>query len=131
MGWFLAEAHTPNGPMLVRCLNRLSPVQAPDLDQHVAVTAQFPAATSAGMPGPGDEDALTDLEENLDAVLQEAGLLVAVQTGAGRRTFHCYLDSTTHDAEQLTKAAQRTPGIRAHVQAQLDPSWEAVQPFRV
>ncbi|MCF4121698.1 DUF695 domain-containing protein [Antribacter sp. KLBMP9083] len=132
MGWFLAEAWTPHGPMLVRCLNRLSPVQAPDLDQHVAITAEFRAATSAGMPGPDDENDLANLESSLHAVMEEgAGQIVAVQTGGGRRTFHCYVDSTTSGADELKKAARGSAGARVRVRARLDPSWEAVRPFRV
>lgn len=127
MGWLLAEAHTPHGPRLVRCLNRLSPVQAPDLDQHVAVIAQFRTVTSTGMPGPGDEDVLADLERILDAVLEGVGRMVAVQTGGGSRTFHCYIDSTSSGASKVTKAV----GARAQVHTRLDPSWAAVQPFRV
>lgn len=131
MGWLLAEARTPLGPMLVRCLNRLSPVQAPDLDQHVAITAEFRAATSAGMPGPGDENDLANLERSLDAVLEGVGQVVAVQTGGGSRTFHCYVDSTTSGADELKKAARSSAGARVRVHARLDPSWEAVKPFRV
>jgi hypothetical protein len=131
MGWLLAEARTPHGPMVVRCLNRLMPVQAPNLDQHVAITIEFGAATSAGMPGPGEGDDLADLESILDAALTGVGQIVAVQTGGGSRTFHCYVDSTTRGADELRKVGRSSAGTRVHVHARLDPSWEAVQSFRV
>jgi hypothetical protein len=131
MGWLLAEVRTPHGPMVVRCLNRLAPVQAPDLDQHVAITTEFHAATPAGMPGPGDDDYLADLESALGAAADGVGQIVAVQTGGGSRTVHCYVDSTTSGADELKKAASSSAGTRVRVQTRLDPSWEAVRPFRV
>lgn len=131
MGWLLAEARTPHGPMIVRCLNRLMSVQAPDLDQHVAVTVALGDPTEAGLPGPRDEQDLADLERALQVAVNGVGQIVAVRTGDGSRTFHCYVDSATTGARDLKEAASVSAGARAHVHARLDPSWEAVQPFRV
>lgn len=131
MGWLLAEAQTPGGPMLVRCLNRLVSVQAPDLDQHVAITVEFRDAGQVGMPGPGDERNLADLESTLEATLDGVGQIVAVRTGDGSRTFHCYVDSASNGAHDLRKAARGSGEARVHVHTRLDPSWEAVLPFRV
>jgi hypothetical protein len=131
MGWLLAEAQTPHGPMLVRCLNRLVSVQAPDLDQHVAITVEFRGVTQMGMPGPNDDQDLADLESTLEAAVNGVGQIVAVRTGDGSRTFHCYVDSATSGAHDLRKAARGSAGAQVHVHARLDPSWEAVQPFRV
>lgn len=129
MGWLVAEARTPHGPMLVRCLNRLSPVQAPDLDHHVAITAEFRAGTSAGMPGPRDESDLADLERALSAAVDGVGQVVAVQTGGGSRTFHVYADNK--GADDLKTKVRTFSGARVRVHAALDPSWDAVRPFRV
>lgn len=130
MGWTLLRGAGPNGPVLVACLNRLSSVQAPDHDQHVAVSVPFSDRTPDGWPGPGSLALLQGLEDHLGAIVGRSGRLLAVESSAGVRTFHFYVDSTTPAADQLRVASagwqQGTVGVRGEP----DPSWQAVAAFR-
>ena len=130
MGWTLLRGNGPKGPVLVSCLNRLSSVQAPDYDEHVAVTVPFSDATAEGWPGPGSLELLQALEDHLSRIVGGSGQVVAVESCAGVRTLHFYVDSTTPAADQLRVAAggwqQGTVGVRSRP----DPSWAAVAAFR-
>lgn len=130
MGWALMEGQGPRGPVLVLALNRLSSVQAPDLDQHVAVDVPYADRTEAGLPGAGSLDALRHLEEHLSQRIDGSGRLVAVESSAGVRTLHFYVDSTTTAADQVRVASEGWPQGRVTVNVELDPGWEAVRPFR-
>lgn len=130
MGWTLLRGEGPRGPLLVSRLNRLSPVQAPQHDQHAAVTVPFSDQTAAGLPGPGSLDTLNAFENHLTAIVKGSGQLVAVETSAGVRTLHYYLDSGTPAAAQLEAATHGWQQGRVTVGASRDPAWEAVRAFR-
>ncbi len=130
MGWTMLRGEGPRGPLLVTRLNRLSPVQAPQHDQHAAVRVPFSDQTAAGLPGPGSLDALRAFENHLTAIVKGSGQLVAVETSGGFRTLHYYVDSGTPAAAQLEAATRGWEQGRVGVEARRDPAWEAVRCFR-
>ncbi|MGC3994466.1 MAG: DUF695 domain-containing protein [Propionicimonas sp.] len=130
MGWTLQRGNGPRGPVLVSRLNRLSPVQAPDHDEHVAVVVPFRDVTEDGWPGTGSLDALRDFEDHLGRILRGSGQLVAVETSGGVRTLHYYVDSTTPAAGQVKAAVVGWDQGVVTVKSQSDPAWKAVAAFR-
>lgn len=130
MGWTLLRGDGPRGPVLVTCLNRLSPVQAPDHDEHVAVTVPFRDLTADGWPGAESLDALRAFEDHLNSIVHGSGQLVALETSGGVRTLHYYVDSTTPAAGQLKAAIGGWDQGATTISAHPDPAWEAVAIFR-
>lgn len=130
MGWSVAQGQGPRGPVLVTCLSRLSPVQAPEHDQHVAVTVPYADRTAEGWPGPGSLEALRDLESHLEEAAEGAGQVVAVESAAGVRVMHFYVDSTTPAAEQIRAATSGWDQGKVVVTVEDDPAWEGVSRFR-
>lgn len=130
MGWTLLRGDGPRGPVLVSCLNRLSPVQAPNHDEHVAVTVPFRDVTADGWPGAGSLNALRAFEDHLNSIVQGSGELVALETSGGFRTLHYYVDSTTPAADQLQAAVHGWDQGSVTLSAHPDPAWEAVALFR-
>ncbi|MGJ3507502.1 DUF695 domain-containing protein [Enemella sp. A6] len=131
MGWTMLEGDSPDGPILVRCLQRLSPVQALDFDQHVSVVVRFSDVTAEGWPGPRSMEALARFENDLAAAVFGKGQVVAVHTRSGVRVLEFYVDSTTDAAEVLQTAAKRWRQGKVEIEVDLDPGWEAVQAFRI
>lgn len=130
MGWSMLRADGPRGPVLVMCLNRLAPVQAPHHDEHVAVRVPFLDVTPDGWPGPGSLDRLRAFEDHLAELVRESGQLVAVETSGGVRTLHFYVDSTTPASAQLQVGTAGWDQGSITVSALNDPSWDAVKSFR-
>lgn len=131
MGWTMLQGQGSNGPLLVMCLNRLVSVQAPDFDQHVAVTAEYRDLSPDGWPGEGSLDALRVFEDHLSGIIAGSGMLVAVESCAGVRTMHYFVDSTTPAGEQLRAATSGWNQGRVTITAEIDPSWEAVKRLRM
>lgn len=130
MGWAMLRGSGPRGPVLVTCLNRLSPIQAPDHDEHVTVGVPFRDLTGEGWPGQGSLDALRSFEDHLGSIVYGSGQLVAVETSDGVRTLHFYVDSATPAAGQLQAAVAGWNQGRVTVNAHPDPAWDAVSAFR-
>lgn len=129
MGWSVLQGSGPAGPVLVMRLNRLSSIQAPHHDRHAAVLVPFTDLTPDGWPGRRSLDALHGFENHLRDIVRGSGQLVAVETCAGVRTMHFYLDSATPAVAQLEAAISGWPQGRVIVESDLDPSWEAVRVF--
>ncbi len=128
--WTLLQGEGPRGPVLVLARTVLAPVQAPDLDRHVAVATPYADRTEHGFPGDASLEALRQLEDHLVARLGAGGLLAAVVTEAGVRTFHFYVDGSGPGQQVLTTAAGGWAEGRVKVTAEHDPGWHAVAPFR-
>lgn len=130
MGWTVLEGDGPRGPVTILCQSRLSSVQAPDLDQHIAVEVPYRDQTPNGWPGPGSLDALRGFEEHLEAIVGASGRVVAVESCAGVRTMHFYVDSTSPALAQLQAASGGWKQGRVKFNSEYDPGWSAVQQFR-
>lgn len=131
MGWTVLSGDGPEGPVLVSCLSRLSSVQAPDCDQHVGAMVEFADVTAEGFPGEGSFGALGAFEDQLVAAAGDRGRLVAVETAAGRRTLHFYVDSASEAAARLEAAAHGWQQGLVTVNTRLDPAWQVVSQFRM
>jgi len=129
MGWTMLQGSHNGSPVIVRCLSRLRPIQAPMLDQHVAVSILFDDRTPAGLPGPECLEALQDFEDRLTETLGDAGQPVAIETSDGNRTIHLYVDSATTAVTTIEAAARTWVHSRIEVTTAVDPGWEAVCHF--
>lgn len=130
MSWVILSAETPTGPMLVRCLSRLSPVQAPQLETHVELQIPYTDLTAEGFPGEGSFSALEDLEGRLEEALAGQGVVAAVVSHAGRRTIHLFVDPASSAVERVRDVVATWPQGAVTVASRRDPAWEAVQQFR-
>ncbi len=128
--WSMLQGEGPRGPVLVMARTVLAPVQAPDLDRHVAVSVPFADRTEAGFPAETSLQALRDLEDHLVDRLGSGGRLLAHATQAGVRTLHFYVDGTGPGEDVLRTAADGWRDGAVSVTAQPDPGWQAVAPFR-
>jgi hypothetical protein len=129
MGWSLMRGQSPDGPVLVTCLNRLKSIQAPLFDLHAEVKIPFRDKTAEGWPGPGSLDSLRQLQDHLETVISGVGMIVAIQTLAGTRTMHFYLDSDSPAFEQLRVATKIWDQGTVVVTSEPDPSWQRVRQF--
>lgn len=130
MGWTLLRGQGPEGPVVATTLRRLSPVQAPHLDQHVRVDVPYGDLTTDGFPGRGSLDLLRALEDHVVGIIGDSGRLIAVESSAGTRTLHLYVDSTTPAAAQVQAATRGWAQGAPRVTAGQDPGWKAVQHLR-
>lgn len=130
MGWTLLRGRGPEGPILATTLRRLSSVLAPELDQHVRVDVPYADRTTEGFPGPDSLDALRALEDHVAEIVGTSGRLVAIESSAGIRTLHFYVDATTPTAAQVHAATRGWTQGEPRVTAATDPGWRAVQHLR-
>lgn len=131
LGWSLLEGETPQGPVMVMTMNRLSSALAPELDEHAAVHITYSDLTEDGLPGPESLDQLRAFEDHLIEIVGPSGLLVAVESCAGVRTAHFYVDSATPAVAQLEAAVTGWTQGPVTVLAEPDPAWECVAQFRL
>lgn len=130
-GWALLRGQGPHGPVMVSCLSRLAAIQAPDHDQHVALSVPYTDRTDEGWPGADTLNALQGFEDHLIGIVKGSGQLVAAETSNGTRTMHFYVDSGTPAAGQLQAAARDWNQGTVRVVATADPSWQQVADFRL
>lgn len=128
--WAILQGEGPRGQILVTARSVLASVQAPDLDRHVAIAVPFSEQTEAGFPGERSLDALRALEDHLVDRLGTGGLLLAHATEAGVRTMHFYVDGAGPGEEVLRTAVSGWTEGKVKVDAEPDPGWRAVAPFR-
>ena len=126
----ILQGEGPRGQILVTARSVLASVQAPDLDRHVAIAVPFSEQTEAGFPGERSLDALRALEDHLVDRLGSGGQLLAHATAAGVRTLHFYVDGAGPGEEVLRTASSGWTEGAVVVEAEHDPGWQAVAPFR-
>lgn len=129
--WALLQGEGPNGPVLAAARSPLHPIFGPMFTRHVASHVPYGEQTEAGLPGPEVLDALRDLEDSLEAALGIDGLLVAHESSAGMRVFHCYVDPESDVVDRLVAVLDPWPDgdVRVRV-TDGDPGWEAVRHLR-
>lgn len=101
----------------------------PRFDQHVAVTARYPARPN-GLPTDEALAQLRDLEDRIESVLPPDGEVIAHETTNGVRTIHVYADSTTDKADAVSSVAASYHALNTTVTANSDPGFEAVAHLR-
>ncbi|MDQ0736103.1 DUF695 domain-containing protein [Arthrobacter agilis] len=127
-GWLVMQGTLGAGdPILVRVLRPLRWIDHPRFDLHTALRVPFDA-DERGLPRPEALATLDELEEALVRALGPRGMLVAVETSKGARTFHFYSDSEDQNGRDVLDAAarERRPVSARHA---LDPGWRKVQDF--
>ncbi len=130
-GWALLQGSTADGDPVVALAQRpLKAVTAPQLDTYVRVAVPYTDRTDAGLPGPGSLDELRSFEEHLRERLGGSGRIVAVQSSAGVRVMHAFVDGTTPAAGQLEAAVTGWPQGRVSVESMPDPGWDHVAHLR-
>ena len=127
--WRLMSADPPEGRLVVSAMVPLSPTVAAQLDDHVQVVVPYAGRTPEGLPDGATLDRLRALEDHLTERLGGSGMTVAVETLAGRRTLHYYVDSTTPAADVLKAAVAGWPEGGVEVRAKHDPGWHGVRQF--
>ncbi len=127
--WQILQATNGSGrPVLALVRLPLTSAAAPHLDAHVRVELPY-AAEDSGLPQEAALDQLRDLEDRLEAVLQDDGRVVAHETTDGRRTLHVYVDRTTDGPDRVAATVAGHPGSRTTVTD--DPGWDAVAHLRL
>jgi hypothetical protein len=127
--WRLMRADRPEGPLMVTAMVPLSPTVAAQFDDHVQVVVPFAGRTPEGLPDEATLDGLRALEDHLTERLGGSGMTVAVETLAGRRILHYYVDSTTPAADVLKAAVTGWPDGGVDVRVDHDAGWHGVRQF--
>lgn len=116
-------------PVIVIARRPLKRVEFPLFDLRIEARLLLDAPTQDGLPPPGMLGELTSLEEDLTERLGESGVLAAVITCDGVRTFHVYCD------QEGAAPAIAQGWVAAHPERtivlafELDPGWTTVAPF--
>lgn len=128
--WVLMEGRTGTGSrVLVTARRPLRWIDAPLLDQHIAVTLPYRGHQQDGLPTSESLDELRDSEDDLTATLGRRAELLAHETTECRRTLHYYSDSDDAAVAELVQQwATRHPD--ATVDIAHDPAWTALRPYR-
>ncbi|ARC57603.1 hypothetical protein AS850_11025 [Frondihabitans sp. 762G35] len=126
--WHVLRGRSATGSDILAVARRpLRWIDHPLLDQHASVTLRFDP-DDGGMPTPDSLDRLRDHEDRLMEAIGGRGLLLAHETGAGRRTLHVYVDSEDQNgADSIAGFAVRHADTT--VEFELDPSWRAMRRF--
>lgn len=127
--WRILQGEGPDGPVLVSAMVPLCATVAAQLDRHLPVVVPYAGRTEQGFPDGSTLEALRRLEDHLTERLGTSGRLVAVETSAGRRTLHYYVDSTSPAPDVVRAAVTGWPDGAVEVGGGLDPGWQAVRPF--
>ena len=126
--WVLAQWQDKGGvPGLATFRSGLRWVDHPTLDRHQIVTAEY-ASQENGLPADAASlDALSEIESELESLLDSRGILIGYETHRGVRTYHAYTDGE----DQNTDAAlgEWARNRRLPLDAQPDPSWTQVRHF--
>ncbi|WP_344437871.1 DUF695 domain-containing protein [Kitasatospora nipponensis] len=127
----LVNGVRPDGrPVMGIVQTRLSPVDRPLFDQHIAIAVPYRATTPAGLnPGPAGER-LRAFEDTLLELVGDEAEVPAVISADGVRTFHCYADATGGVAERIRGWRHGWPDGRVRIDVRLDPQWQAVSAYR-
>ena len=129
--WQVLHGDTPQGPLVAMVRVPLVALSAPHLDRHVAVRVPYTDVEDEGLPGPDSLPELRDLEDHLVERLEGHGECVAVESCAGRRVLHFYVDAATPAHEQLRVAASGWTQGEVGLTVTSDPGWRKVQHLRV
>lgn len=124
--WTLAEWIAKDGrPGLAMSRRGVRWIDHPTLDRHHVLTSSYPAQEN-GLPRDAAVlGALRDLESEIDAALDGAGIVVGHETHAGERRFHVYTDGEDERAAAALSVLAARAGTRAA--ARPDPSWTEVR----
>ncbi|WP_238012245.1 DUF695 domain-containing protein [Dactylosporangium sp. AC04546] len=125
--WVVFSGSRRGAPLTGLAQRPLRSVRWPRFDTHVAVTLPY-AAEENGLPDDETLDGLREFEDTVLAAALDDGELLVVETSAGERTLHYYVDGATPAADALIAAARRWP--RGRAERGLDPSFEAIAQFR-
>jgi len=121
--WVMLQGSTPTGaPVLAMTQRPLWWIDHPTLDQHQIITLPYRQRREDGLPAP---DALAELQQLEDDLVQWAepqAMLLAHETGEGRRLLHLYSDSEDQNmSDRISSWVRRTP--RATLTVRRDPGW--------
>ena len=126
--WVLAQWQAADGsPGLAMFRRGLRWVDHATLDRHQTVSFSYPAKDD-GLPR--NQETLEDLrqlQDELELHLGQRGLLVAVETISGRRTFHAYTDGEDQNVDDAI--IQWARSRKASIDSQPDPGWLHVRHF--
>jgi hypothetical protein len=125
--WAIAQLTDRRGAAVVaRFRTDVRWIDQPTYDVHHTVVLAYPKEAN-GMPKPGTTAALDELEDGLERAISGRGIVLAHETGAGVRTVHLYTDSEDQNATEAVRAAARV--VRAKVNSESDPQWQAVRVY--
>ena len=129
--WQILHGETADGPMVAMVRVPLTPLSAPEYDQHVAVSVPYTDVEPSGLPGSDSLPGLRDLEDHLVERVEGSGECVAAESCDGVRLLHFYVDSSTPACEQLRVAAAGWDQGPVTVEVSDDPGWRSVAHLRV
>ncbi|MEV7230395.1 DUF695 domain-containing protein [Polymorphospora sp. NPDC051019] len=125
--WELRELRDGRRTYIASLRHPLKPVRWPHLDTHLRVEVGFPGVGDSGMP---DDTTLADLralEARLMAALGADAVLVAHETRAGRRIFHCYAEADRPTEATAAAVIGGWARGRTRVRCRPDPGWEGIR----
>ncbi|RIJ76761.1 DUF695 domain-containing protein [Nakamurella silvestris] len=122
--WVMLQGATPTGaPVLATTRRPLWWIDHPTLDQHHIIAIPYQARREDGLPTPEALSELQALEDQLVAWVEPQAMLLAHETGEGRRLVHLYSDSADQNiADHINAWVTRTP--RATQASRYDPAWQ-------
>jgi hypothetical protein len=121
--WVVMSGTADGAPMMAVAQRPLRPFRWPRFDTHVAVRMSYPDRGN-GLPTDGSLDQMRAAEDDLTALVEGNGELVAHETTGGVRVLHFYVDATTNAAAVLAKRARQ---LRATTTDAYDPELEQVE----
>lgn len=125
-GWAAAMVTARRRHRMVRCLRRLRPAHGPLFSRYALLLVPYRDMDRDGFPGPGSMPALYDLEDRLTDALGNTGMLVAVESSDGVRSFHFYVDPDSDAADRLATSIRTWNQGRVRLWLKHDPSWTRV-----
>jgi len=125
----LMSGMTGDGPIIVIARRPLKRVEFPLFDLRMDARLVLDDAAPDGLPDPDLLMGLSELEDDLSDRLGEQGVLAAVVTHRGVRTFHVYGDQYGSAPAIGQEWVRSHPEQTIVLSFELDPSWDAVRPY--
>lgn len=116
-------------PVIIIARRPLKRVEFPLFDLRVDARLVLDDPTSDGFPDPDLLDGLTLLEDDFSSRLGDQGVVAAVVTHSGVRTFHIYCDQEGTGPAIAQEWVAAHPDQTIVLSFELDPAWEAVAPY--
>lgn len=127
--WQVQQRELPNGGVSVLRLRAADWLDKPDFELHCALTLPYDSQDRTGLPVASELERLDAIEEQLEDESEPSRVLVAIETGQGRRVLHYYANSSNKSSTSALETHVRD-NPRVTLEREPDPFWRILRNLR-
>jgi hypothetical protein len=131
--WLTAMAEYEGQPLALRVRRRADNTEnRAEFPRLALVSHALAEVSSNGLPSPTYNDSLADFDGDIHTALERdgAGLVVLVETFAGKRNYYAYVAENGPVQRRLAELQQRYPQHTVSLRGAADPGWSLYADYR-